>query len=240
MSTRLAASEGGRGRAAQREPRLSRRSFLLSSGALVVSLSVGAILERPRARAGRRAPGPYPDPDFLQARHLDRDPPGQHRDVLRRQDGRRPGHGHRVPPDDVRRARHRVRQDAASSWAARISRRTRAAPAAPTRSSATAGPRAASPPKRGACCSSSAPSACSVPVRALAVQQRRRSPLKADPEEVGDLRRAGRRQALQRRAHRAQRRRHDRHGEREARAGAAHRSASRSRATTFPARSTAR
>ena len=44
-------------------PALSRRGFLLSSGAVVVSLSVGAIPGRALAKAVDA--GPYPDPDFL-------------------------------------------------------------------------------------------------------------------------------------------------------------------------------
>ena len=44
-------------------PALSRRGFLLSSGAVVVSLSVGAIPGRALAQAVDA--GPYPDPDFL-------------------------------------------------------------------------------------------------------------------------------------------------------------------------------
>ena len=75
--------------------------------------SASASPPSPAARALAQAvgAGPYPDPDFLAARHLDRDPSRQHRHVLRRQDGRRPRHGHGVPADDVRRARHRLRQD---------------------------------------------------------------------------------------------------------------------------------
>jgi CO/xanthine dehydrogenase Mo-binding subunit len=46
--------------------RSSRRSFLAASGALAITLSLGAV---PRARALAQAPfapaGPYPDPDFL-------------------------------------------------------------------------------------------------------------------------------------------------------------------------------
>jgi CO/xanthine dehydrogenase Mo-binding subunit len=45
-------------------PALSRRSFLLSSGAVVVSLGVGA-MPGGRALAQAVGAGPYPDPDFL-------------------------------------------------------------------------------------------------------------------------------------------------------------------------------
>jgi len=47
------------------DPALSRRSFLRSSGAVVVSLGLGAV---PGAKALAQAigAGPYPDPDFLQ------------------------------------------------------------------------------------------------------------------------------------------------------------------------------
>ena len=45
-------------------PALSRRSFLLSSGAVVVSLSMGAV-PGGRALAQAVGAGPYPDPDFL-------------------------------------------------------------------------------------------------------------------------------------------------------------------------------
>jgi CO/xanthine dehydrogenase Mo-binding subunit len=46
-------------------PQLSRRGFLASSGALVLSMSMAA-LPGGRALAQAAAPGPYPDPDFLQ------------------------------------------------------------------------------------------------------------------------------------------------------------------------------
>ena len=48
---------------------------------------------------------------FQAARLVDRHSPGQHRDVLRREDGLRPGHRHGLPPDDGRRARSRIRPD---------------------------------------------------------------------------------------------------------------------------------
>ena len=124
---------------------------------------------RPRARAGRRR-GPVSRPGLPPARHLDRDSSRQHRHVLRRQDGWRPGHGHRVPANDVRRARHRLRQDEPRHGHAPTSRLTRAAPAAPTASSATAGRCAESPPKRGACCSSSAREQLGAPVAELTVR----------------------------------------------------------------------
>ena len=108
---------------------------------------------RDRARAGAQAAGPVSRSRLPAARFVDRHPPGQHRHVLRRQDRLRPGHRHRVPPDDVRRARHRLRQDHAASWAAPTSPSIRAARAARTRFRPTAGRCAASPPKRGACCS---------------------------------------------------------------------------------------
>lgn len=48
-------------------PSLSRRSFLASSGALVLSVGVGALpLGQALAQAQTAAAGPYPDPDFLQ------------------------------------------------------------------------------------------------------------------------------------------------------------------------------
>src|SRR5262249_32211663 len=45
---------------------VSRRSFLRSSGALVISLSVGSLpAVKAFAQAAATGPGPYPDPDFL-------------------------------------------------------------------------------------------------------------------------------------------------------------------------------
>ena len=45
-------------------PRATRRDFLKSSGALVLTMSVGTI---PGGRAlAQAAAGPYPDPDFLE------------------------------------------------------------------------------------------------------------------------------------------------------------------------------
>ena len=45
-------------------PKLSRRGFLLSSGAVVVTLSVASV-PGGRALAQTRGAGPYADPDFL-------------------------------------------------------------------------------------------------------------------------------------------------------------------------------
>ncbi len=153
---------------------------------------------------------------FPAARHLDRHPSRQHRDVLRRQDRRRPGHRHRVPADDVRRARHRLRHGPGSSWAAPTSRRTRAARAAPTRSRRD-GVRDAQSFGRS--------TARAARARQPAPRARRwqRSTVaqrhdlgESGPVEEGHLRRARRRQALQRRAHGPQRRCHHRQGRGEA------------------------
>ena len=83
-----------------------------TSGMLVASVRRRVGRRRRRrccnAGAGRRA---VSRSRFPSARLVDRDPPGQHRDVLRRQDRSRPGHRHGVPPDHVGRARHRLRHD---------------------------------------------------------------------------------------------------------------------------------
>ncbi len=47
-------------------PSISRRGFLASSGALVVSVAIGVPGGRVLAQAAGAAAGPYPDPDFLQ------------------------------------------------------------------------------------------------------------------------------------------------------------------------------
>ena len=46
-------------------PSISRRGFLASSGALVVSVTIGGV-PGGRALAQAVGAGPYPDPDFLQ------------------------------------------------------------------------------------------------------------------------------------------------------------------------------
>ena len=63
------------------------------------------------AQATAQARRPVSRSRLPAARLVDRHPPGQHRDVLRRQDRSRPGHRHGLPPDHVRRTRHRLRQD---------------------------------------------------------------------------------------------------------------------------------
>ena len=187
---------------------------------------------RPRARASRRAARPVSRSRLPAARHLDRDPSRQHRDVLRRQDRWRPGHGHRIPPDDVRRAGHRLRQDQSRhglhghhAGPGRLGRfrrhRARWLADAPRRRRSAARPARTRRRAHWACrcgCSRSRNATISLEVRS------RRSV---------DLRRAGRRQTLQRRAHRTQRRRHHRQGRGEAGAASCASSASRSSATTF-------
>ena len=91
----------------------TRRDFLKSSGMLVVGFSAvsiapaDAFAARRGAGRGRRSVSRSRLPA---ARFVDRHPRGQHRDVLRRQDRSRSGHGHGLPADHVRRARHRLRQ----------------------------------------------------------------------------------------------------------------------------------
>ena len=81
----------------------SRRNFLKSSGLLVVSFSAAAVAgPLCRASASAQAAGPYPDPNFRQLDSWIVIHRGQHRDLLRRQDGLRPGHRHGLPADDVR------------------------------------------------------------------------------------------------------------------------------------------
>ncbi len=59
--------ESDRGALSQHRSGASRRNFLKASGALVFSLSVGAMPGgRALARRRRGGAGPYPDPDFLQ------------------------------------------------------------------------------------------------------------------------------------------------------------------------------
>jgi CO/xanthine dehydrogenase Mo-binding subunit len=48
------------------DPSITRRGFLASSGALVVSVAIGVPGGRALAQAVGAAAGPYPDPDFLQ------------------------------------------------------------------------------------------------------------------------------------------------------------------------------
>jgi CO/xanthine dehydrogenase Mo-binding subunit len=64
MSTTLSLPKAIEDALRSANPKLSRRGFLLSSGAVVVSLSVGATLPG-RALAQAANAGPYVDPDFL-------------------------------------------------------------------------------------------------------------------------------------------------------------------------------
>ena len=114
----------------------------------------GAWAPRPMHRE-RRAPGrrSVSRSRFPAARFVDRHSRGQHRDVLRRQDRPRPGHRHRLPPDDVRRARHRLRQDHLHHGQHRHHRRPGRLGRLDGDPDAIAGRCGASPPKRGACCS---------------------------------------------------------------------------------------
>ena len=88
----------------------SRRSFLKASGALVVSLSVTTV-HGASALAAQAGAGPYPDPDFRQLDSWIVIHPDNTATFFVGKTDWRPGHGHRVPADDVRRARHRLRQD---------------------------------------------------------------------------------------------------------------------------------
>ena len=64
--------------------RPSRRNFLASSGALVLSVGISTV---PGARVlAQAATQALSRPRFPAARHLDRHPSRQHRHVLRRQD----------------------------------------------------------------------------------------------------------------------------------------------------------
>ena len=135
--------------------------FPAASGALVVSISVGAIpggrALAQVANAGAGA-GPYPDPDF---RQLDTwiviHPDNTATFFVGKTDG---GQGTGTAFRQLMSDELDIAYDKTRLVMGRTDRRpTRAAPAAPTRSRSTAGPRAASRPRRGACCSSSRPSA---------------------------------------------------------------------------------
>ena len=89
----------------RRELPQERRACWSSASAPARRRSTGA------QSAAARSGGSVSRSRFPAARFVDRHSPGQHRHVLRRQDRLRPGHRHGVPPDDVRRARHRLRQD---------------------------------------------------------------------------------------------------------------------------------
>ena len=94
--------EGGRH---EQPSTTSRRDFLKSSGHARRQRQ-RAVAGRPRGAAGAGR-GSVSRSRLPAARFVDRDSRGQHRHVLRRQDRPRPGHRHGVPPDHVRRARHR-------------------------------------------------------------------------------------------------------------------------------------
>ena len=136
-------------------PSVSRRGFLASSGALVVSVTVGGVAGRAGARAGRQR-GPYPDPDFLQ---LDTwiviHPDNTATFYVGKTDG---GQGtgtafRQMMCDELDMA---YDQTSLVMGTTDIRVPTRAARAGPTASSATAGRCVALPRKRAACCSSSA------------------------------------------------------------------------------------
>ena len=132
---------------------ISRRTFLKGSGLLVVSVGAVAAAGPFATGATRAGCGSVSRPQLPPARFVDRHSRKQHRDLLRRQDGLRPGHRHRLPPDDVRRTGHRVRQDHAASWAAPTSPSIRADRAVRTRFRPMAGRCGAWPPRPGECCS---------------------------------------------------------------------------------------
>ena len=152
----------------------SRRNFLKSSGLLVVSFSAAAIAGQSARRsdaASAQAARSVSRPRLQTARFVDRHSRGQHRDVLCRQDGLRPGHRHRLPADDVRRTGHRVRQDQPASWAAPTSPSIRADRAVRMRFRPMAGRCGAWRPRRGAFCWRLASARFGVPVDQLAVSE---------------------------------------------------------------------
>ena len=95
--------------------RTNRRDFLKSAGLLAVSFGAyaggWATEADAQTSSAPQGPGPYPNPDFHQIDSWIVIHRGQYGHVLCRQNGSRPGHRNRFPPVDVRRARHRVRQD---------------------------------------------------------------------------------------------------------------------------------
>ena len=111
---------------ATRRPRAATSSRLGPAGRQLRRRALRGRSARRRSAEPLRRRGPYPDPDFRQLDSWIVIHRGQHRDVLRRQDGLRPGHRHRLPADDVRRTRHRLRQDQPASWAAPTSPSIRA------------------------------------------------------------------------------------------------------------------
>ena len=159
-----------------------RRTFLQTSGMLVASVAaisvegVDAFLQRTPAA------GPVSRSRFPAARFVDRDPPRQHRDVLRRQDRSRPGHRHGVPPDHVGRARHRLREHDLRDGQHRRHRRSR---------------------RLGRI-------GCAADRRLSDAARRRRSAPRAARHGVGAFRRAGHRAGGQRRRDQHQARRHRR------------------------------
>ena len=108
---------------------------------------------RQHRRRGAQARGAVSRSRLPAARLVDRHPRGQHGDVLRRQDRLRPGHRHGLPPDDGRRARHRVRQDDLRHGQHRRHRGSGRLGRIGRASRPTAGRCGASRRKRGACCS---------------------------------------------------------------------------------------
>ena len=199
----------------------SRRTFLKSSGLLVVSIGAAAAagpfasLAQDASAQARVAVSRH---RFPPARFVDRHPPGQHRDVLRRQDGSRPGHRHGIPSDDGRRARHARTTRRPASWAAPTSRPTRADRAGRMRFRPMARRCGAWPPRHDAFCWRWRRTPLAVPVDQLAVSEgviTRQS----GSVEARHVRRADRRQAIQRHAHGQQRRCDHRHREGEAGSG---------------------
>ena len=152
-----------------------RRTFLKGSGLLVVGAAASARTIRVAHSGRERTGGAVSRPRLPAARFVDRHPRGQHGDFLRRQDRLRPGHRHRIPPDDGRRARHRLRQDDLHHGQHRRHASTRADRADRTRSRPMAGRCGASPPKRGECCSRWRRRRFAVPVDQLAVSDGGRS-----------------------------------------------------------------
>ena len=135
-------------------PSISRRGFLASSGALVVSVTIGGV-PGGRALAQAVGAGPYPDPDFLQ---LDTwiviHPNNTATFFVGKTDG---GQGtgtafRQMMCDELDMAYDKTSLVMGTTTTGP----TRAARAAPTASSAMVGRCAEFPRKRGACCSSSA------------------------------------------------------------------------------------
>ena len=183
--------------AASADPIFSRRDLLKGGGALIIGFSMAGATGGARRGRARRRRGPA---RHERDRHLDRDPCRQHRDRLYRQGRIRPGQHHRSPADRGRRAR--PRHEPGALGPARHQR-----DAEPGRHHFELVDRARRPanPRRGSRGAAGAARPRLDPARHAGRQPRGQQGRRVDrrsSDPVGLLRRAHRRQAVQREIHR--------------------------------------